>query len=466
MILRRSITARVTLIFAVLSTLVMIAVGTIASYSLEVHFEEEDLHEINGKLDLIQHAFGSVVTSADIQKLPQKLDDALVGHPALSVTVYEPEGRVIYSAHDADFPLASLNPHPVPYHKESARLNKWHLRDHVYRGLNIQMPTARPDKAMLNVAIALDIEHHQSFISRFQQFLWMSLLPGIVIMVVLGWIGARRAIAPVRDFMKVAGRVSASRLNERIPVETLPKELIDLGLSFNDMLKRLQDAFQRLSDFSSDIAHELRTPVSNLMTQTHVALSQTRTIEEYQEILYSNIEEYERLSRMIADMLFLAKSDNGLIVPHQETMDLAREIGAVIEFYEPMAEEKKLVIACIGTAFFTGDRLMMRRAFSNLLSNSIRHSFYSERICVDIQDLGTKKIRVRFDNVGEPIPRELLFRIFDRFYRVDPSRQRNNEGTGLGLAITKSIIESHGGEISALSQEGGVRFEVLLPIAE
>jgi two-component system heavy metal sensor histidine kinase CusS len=462
MILRKSITWRLTLLFAALSTTVFIAVGAIASFSVEKHFAEEDLDEINGKLELIQHAFDKVVTPADIEKLPQNLNDALVGHHALSVTVYEPSGKVLYTTHDADFPSYILASKPAHYKSESLLLRKWELNQHVYRGLSIQMATARTDGAPLNVAIALDIEHHQKFITRFQQSLWISLITGIVSMVILGWLAARRGLSPIRDFDKIARRVSASRLNERIPIETLPKELIDLGMSFNDMLQRLQDSFRRLSDFSSDIAHELRTPVSNLMTQSHVALSQSRTLDEYKEILYSNLEEYDRLSRMIADMLFLAKAENGLIVPNRELMALDKEVDGVIEFYEPLAEEKNIRIVRTGTAAFMGDRLMMRRAFSNLLSNAIRHTTNGQQIHIDIQNVEPQQIRLRMDNPGEPISQEHLSRIFDRFYRADPSRQRNTDGAGLGLAITRSIIESHGGKISAASEAGIVRFEILI----
>lgn len=460
MILRLSITWRLTLIFAVLSATVLIAVGAITSFSVEKHFAEDDMDEITGKLELIQHAFDNVQTAVDISQLPQKLNDALVGHHALSVMVYEPAGQVLYSSHDANFPRNILETNPARYKAEPSMLRKWSLNHRVFRGLCVQMPTAMPDRPVLNVAIALDIDNHEKFISGFQQSLWWTLVISIVLMVILGWIATRRGLSPIRDFVKLAGQISASRLNERIPVETLPLELIDMGLSFNNMLIRLQDSFHRLSDFSSDIAHELRTPVSNLMTQSHVALSQLRSLEEYQEILYSNIEEYDRLSRMIADMLFLAKADNGLIIPNRESMDLAQEIDAIIEFYDPLAEEKDLHIVRTGTAAFMGDRLMMRRAFSNLLSNAIRHTLQGREIRIDISD-DLNQIRIRFDNPSEPISPELLHRIFDRFYRVDPSRQRNTEGAGLGLAITKSIIESHGGEISAFMIEGSIRFEIL-----
>lgn len=465
MILHKSITWHLTLIFAALSTTVLIGVGAAASFSVEKHFAEEDMEEINGKLELIQHAFDNVKTTTDIEKLPQKLNDALVGHHALSVKIYEPDGKAIYSTHDADFPAYILNSKPEYYRPELSLLHKWNLNQRVFRGLSVQMPTARPSTAPLNVAIALDIEHHQIFITRFQQSLWISLVVGIVIVGILGWIAARRGLSPIRDFVAVARVVSVSRLNERLPVDTLPNELVLLGQSFNEMLQRLEDSFRRLSDFSSDIAHELRTPVSNLMTQSHVALSQSRTVDEYQEILYSNLEEYDRLTRMIADMLFLAKADNGLIVPNRESMSLEQEADAVIEFYEPLASEKNIVIQRTGSAKLMGDRLMMRRALSNLLSNALRHTAESQTIQITIQSIEPNQISLTIDNPGEPIAEEHLPRIFDRFYRVDPSRQRNTEGAGLGLAITKSIIESHGGGIlaSVSVTAGLVRFEILIP---
>ena len=462
MMFAKSLTWRLTLIYAALSITVMLAVGAIASLSVDKHFAEEDRHEIDGKLELIQNAFDYVKVPADLATLPQKLNDALVGHHDLLVTVYQPDGKILYSTHDANFPATLLKNKPVHYNSASVVLRKWTLNQRHYRGLSVQIPTSRPLAEPLNVAIAVDIEHHQTFISRFQQSLWISLITGILMMVTLGWLAVKRGLAPIRDFDVLAKRVSANRLNEHIPIETLPHELEALGLSFNDMLMRLEDAFKRLSEFSSDIAHELRTPVSNLMTASHVALSQPRTIEEYKEILYSNLEEYDRLSRMISDMLFLAKADNGLIVPNLEFINLADEVDAVIEFLEPLADEKKLTIQRNGTATIMGDKLMMRRAISNLLSNAIRHTNNNQPISINIEVMQSKQIKLTIGNPAEHMSQENLSRIFDRFYRVDPSRQRNSEGSGLGLAITKSIIESHGGKISAESNNGIIRLEIII----
>jgi len=300
--------------------------------------------------------------------------------------------------------------------------------------------------------------------ASFRKSLWIFVAFGVLLTGLLGWFDAQRGLAPVRNIAQVAKGISATRLGDRLPRESVPAELTDLAASFNDMLGRLEDSFRRLSDFSSDLAHELRTPVSNLMTQTHVALSRPRSAEEYREILYSNIEEYDRLARMIADMLFLAKADNDLIVPHRENIDLATEVDELIGFYEALADEQGVRVSRIGIGSISGDRLMIRRAISNLLSNAIRHTPRGGAVKVEVRDLGNDGVRIAVENPGQAIPPEHLRRLFDRFYRVDACRQRIGEGAGLGLAITKSIVEAHGGAISVSAERDTVRFEISIGI--
>ena len=190
------------------------------------------------------------------------------------------------------------------------------------------------------VGVALDFAAHHAFMAVFYEILWLAIAAGILSTAMLGWFAARRGLAPIRDMTNVAQSITASRLHDRLPTAALPMELVDLAAAFNGMLSRLEDSFRRLSEFSSDLAHELRTPIGSLMTQTHVALSRTRSAEEYREVLYSNSEEYERLARMIADMLFLAKSDHGLIAPRSEPVDLAIEVRELFEFYDALAEDQ------------------------------------------------------------------------------------------------------------------------------
>jgi len=270
----------------------------------------------------------------------------------------------------------------------------------------------------------------------------------------------------VRELADLTHGISANRLSERLPPESVPTEVVDLAIAFNDMLARLEDSFTRLSDFSSDLAHELRTPISNLMTQTQVAISKARSADQYREVLYSNLEEYERLARMIADMLFLAKADNGLIVQSSETVDLAAEARGLFDSYEALAEEHAVSLVLDGAGVVRGDRLMLRRALSNLLSNAIRHTPRDAPATVRIDQGRSGEIKLTVENPGLDIDPEHLPRLFDRFYRVDPSRHKaRSDGAGLGLAITKSIVEAHKGTILAFSSDGSTRFAITFPAA-
>jgi two-component system heavy metal sensor histidine kinase CusS len=196
-----------------------------------------------------------------------------------------------------------------------------------------------------------------------------------------------------------------------------------------------------------------------------VALSRTRAADEYKEVLYSNLEEYSRLSRMIGDMLFLAKADHGLIVPRRETVDLAAETQGLFAFYEALAEEKDVSLVLEGAGTIPGDRLMIRRALSNLLSNALRYTPRGNPVTVSIAKLDSGETRLAVENPGEDIAPEHLSRLFDRFYRLDASRQKTSEGTGLGLPITRSIVEAHHGTIRASSSHGTIRFEIRFPAA-
>jgi two-component system heavy metal sensor histidine kinase CusS len=199
------------------------------------------------------------------------------------------------------------------------------------------------------------------------------------------------------------------------------------------------------------------------MTQTQVALSRARTIDEYREILYSNMEEYERMAQMVGDMLFLAQADNGASEKETTDLDLAVEVRALFDYYEGWAEERGVSLALEGAAKTTGDRLMLQRALGNLLSNAIRHTPAGGTVRVRLGTSDDGGVEIMVENPGTVISPEHLPKLFDRFYRVDPSRQRNGEGAGLGLAIVKSIIDAHGGKIDITSAAGRTTFQIVLP---
>jgi two-component system, OmpR family, heavy metal sensor histidine kinase CusS len=462
-----SITSRLTLFFSTASTIVLLVVGTLVGSLLEKHFEEQDLIELNGKLELVRHTLAEVHTRSDLAAMEKNLADALVGHPDLSVTVLGPDQHVLFTTPNAKFATHLLEQTSIGESSRSTKLVTWKQEGETYRGMSADATTSIVGLPPAIVALAINIEHHRAFLKAFHNDLWLAIAAGIMLTILLGWIAARRGLTPVRKLTNVAKGISASRLGGRMSSSSVPPELVDLANAFNEMLSRLEDSFRRLSDFSSDLAHEIRTPISNLMTQTQVAVSKERSVDEYREVLYSNLEEYERLARMIADMLFLAKADNGLIIPSCEEVDLATEVRELFGFYEAVAEEQNVSLVLVGEGTVQGDRLMLRRALSNLLSNAIRHTPRHAEVKVIIKpETESGTIQLVFENQGENIAQEHLARLFDRFYRADASRQKASDGAGLGLAITKSIVEAHKGTIRVYSANGVTRFEIVFPFTD
>lgn len=230
------------------------------------------------------------------------------------------------------------------------------------------------------------------------------------------------------------------------------------------MLTRLNDAFDRLQYFSSDLAHELRTPVTTLMTRTEVTLSRERSAEGYQEALLGNLEALRNMSRLIDDMLFLARADNGRLVAHCERIPLAGLLVDLLDYYALLAEDAGLRIEFSGDAWVEGDPAMLRRALANLLSNALRYSPSGSVIGIAIEQDG-REVRIRVSNFGKTIAPEHLARLFERFYRADASRREGQANVGLGLSITQAIIESHGGSIDCQSADGITCFCIHLPPA-
>ncbi|MDP2031297.1 MAG: heavy metal sensor histidine kinase, partial [Thiobacillus sp.] len=409
----------------------------------------------------IQNLFKHTYTQKELDSLPQQLDDALVGHHGLAVAVTDARGDIWFATSGADFPQTLLNEcQAQPAGCMAGTLHQWTQSGTSYRGMAVSITTGggRP----YSVAVALNIQHHVLFMNKFRSVLALAIALAALTMAALGWIVTRWGLLPLRQVTDTVAGISAEHLGARLPASGLPAELMPLAAAFNAMLARLDDSFRRLSEFSSNIAHELRTPISNLMTQTQVALSSARDSNEYKEVLYSSLEEYERMAQMVGDMLYLAQADNGLLTPGQESVNLGDETHGLFDYFEAWAEERGVSLALTGSATIPGDKLMLRRVLSNLISNAIRHTPHGQTVQVSLTTHGDKAI-VAVENPGPEIPAEHLPRLFDRFYRVDPSRQRKGDGAGLGLAIVKSIVDAHGGSIKVASVNQATRFQLTLP---
>jgi two-component system heavy metal sensor histidine kinase CusS len=264
------------------------------------------------------------------------------------------------------------------------------------------------------------------------------------------WWIAHRGLSSLNQFRKVAERVSTQDLSHRLPLEDLPQELRELANGINFMLHRLDSGVQQLSQFSDDLAHELRTPISNLLGKAQVTLSRERPPEEYKQVLENCTEELDRVKRIVSDMLFLAQVSHPAALIPFEPIRLHEEAEKVAELFSLTAEEKNIDLNVSGQAMISGDRLMIQRAISNLLSNAIRHSPDGSRVSIDIST-GTTDVTLLVSNPGAGIAPEHLPKLFERFYRVDRGRSRTDGGTGMGLDIVRSIMSLHKGLIGVTS---------------
>lgn len=451
-----SLALRVTAWVGVATTLIFLVTASALEASIEEHFAGQDLGQLRPVAQTLRLALDDASAGAGSEALQQRFAETIADHHEVYFRVEDMDGRVLY---DATPPGLAERTHadPAVLRLDSAALRIWTAGGRSYRGAVLRIGRD-------TVILATAIDYHLRFLAALRRAIWLGTLVASAFSVLVAWLAVRQGHAPIRRIGARMREVSSERLDVRLDPDKVPVELADLVASFNAMLERIGQSFERLSNFSADIAHELRTPVTNLRTQTQVALSRARSADDYREILYSNLEEYERMSAMIGDMLFLAQAEHQLIRPEQSEVDLGAEVIELFEYFEAWAEERGVRLQAVGQApRVRGDREMLRRAVSNLLSNAIRHTAAGAAVTVRFGSDPSGWLEVCVENPGADIATEHLPHLFDRFYRVDPSRQRNGEGAGLGLAIVKSIVEAHGGSTDAVSTGGLTRFCMRLP---
>jgi two-component system heavy metal sensor histidine kinase CusS len=285
---------------------------------------------------------------------------------------------------------------------------------------------------------------------------------GIVLASALGYWVARIGLKPLRDLSAEARKLAPPRLSGRLQMTSLPPELDEFVTSFNSTLERVEQAYSRLESFNADVAHELRSPLTNLIGQTQVALTRGRSAEHYFEVLQSNLEELERLRSIINDMLFLASADQGTKATGLTRVSLAEEVATTLEYLDFILEDAQVQVQVRGDANVPIEKAHLRRALINLLHNAVQHTEPGQVIHVDIH-LEGDHVSIGVANPGSAIAREHLPKLFERFYRVDASRSNSGANHGLGLAIVKAIALMHGGTVFVLSQDGINTFGINLP---
>ncbi len=440
-----SMEIRLTLLLGVIALVVSSVAGYTLFWALKREVQRQEITEVAGKLELINHLIGMQATLAQMQDLRGALDNIMVGHGNLKTWITLADGSVFYG----DAP-------PVDVRPLSGREIRLHSHDGWnMRGLRVPLEGTLLPGAELTVAV--NLRPGTQFLYAFATALVLICAIWVGATLVLSAWAVRRSLSPIRRLSQQAARIQPDNLAVRLPEQGIDRELREFTHTFNGMLGRVQTAYQQMEGFNADVAHELRTPLATLISGAEVILSSPRSEQELREVLESNLEELEGLKALVNDMLFLARADGGEPAGDLQEVDVRREVARVAEYYEAALDEAGVSLTAHGAATLMANPRLLRRAIANLLSNAIRATPHGRGIdlyCITRQD----EIEIRVRNPGAPIAAEALPRIFDRFYRGDDARSRRADGHGLGLAIVRAIARMHGG--NAFARCGGQGTEV------
>ena len=338
------------------------------------------------------------------------------------------------------------------------------LPEHPYplKVLLTELP-AKDQRPPLRFMIGIDTETFHETQHKLLIALVSLAIVGVLMASALGYWVARIGLKPLITLSDEAQRLAPPLRAGRLRMSPLPPELEQFVDSFNSTLERVEQAYSRLESFNADVAHELRSPLTNLIGQTQVALTRGRSAEHYFEVLQSNLEELERLRSIINDMLFLASADQGSKATKLTSTSLADEVATTLEYLDFILEDAQVQVHVSGDAQVRIEIAHLRRALINLLSNAVQHTEPGKVIEVRIE-VEDHQVSIGVANPGSPIASKHLPRLFERFYRVDASRSNSGNNHGLGLAIVKAIALMHGGDVFVRSDRGMNTFGIHLPV--
>ncbi|EKD72279.1 MAG: hypothetical protein ACD_45C00717G0004 [uncultured bacterium] len=460
----QSIKIRLILFYTIATTSLLICI-TLSSYWVMVSTIYQAEHQfLSDEIDILQHIIHKKqhdisALKQEITEIPFILDNSIYRY---YIRILDDKNQPIIETsgmqkaiQGAPFFFAHLT------HKQS---HWWHSADGTDYLLMQAAVTFSEAKHVWTIQVALDVSYERHIIKKYRVYLFITLLTGIICALILGYIIANKSMRRLYDLTETTKNITATSLHQRINLQFWPSELRALGMAFNEMLDRIELSFSRLTQFSDDLAHELRTPVNNLIGETELVLSRSSTIEEYQQILESNLEESHRLSQVIENILFLARTENPKLEIKKNLVQVNEEIGLICDFYQALADEKNIQITLSGKATLHANPTMFRRMLNNILANALKYTPEYGKIDFTITEMQNNRIEIILRDNGIGIAAEHIPKLFNRFYRIDNARSHLSGGIGLGLPIVKSIIDLHHGTISITSiPEKGTIITIYLP---
>ena len=450
-----SLSMRLGLAVSIMGALLVLFLAVLAFLALTHELDKLSKDNLSEKMRQIEHSLSLYEKPVDINIKPHVLLDQVMGHDHLNLTIYDlinMRTPLLKSGFGLTDPRAELKAAGAATDKVSYSRS---TDDQGRHFLTASRLIRLPNGTNVAVLLSLDCANDEALLSTYLSSTIMALPLLLLLIGLSAWAVVKRGLAPLREFRKVAAMISAQDLSHRLSVVKMPQELSELAHGINFMLHRLDSDVQQLSQFSDDLAHELRAPISNLMGKAQVTLSRVRPAEEYKAVLESSTEELGRVARIVSDMLFLAQVSHPAALVPFETIALEDEALKIINLFSLSAEDKQISVSVTGRGSTIGDRLMIQRAISNLMSNAIRHCPVGQAITITIEVHATE-VSLHVANPGAGIEPQHLPHLFDRFYRVDTHHSRAGGSTGLGLAIVKSIMSLHQGVAEVNSRPGKI----------
>jgi len=445
---RVSLTWRVVLGFALLSLCLSSASGVYLFHALKREMAQRDREELAGKVLLFQKALSEVANLKELRAEPEALTHFLIGHDSLALRIRDGQGSTQLATH-APLPGVHLN---------SAIAGKLALSETGLDGVpwsGLAAAGQLADGGAVVLEVWRNVEAQHALLAWYRQQIVIAATLATLLAGLLGWLLVRMSLQPLQELTDATRAIHSDTLHQHLNAEKVPAELQGLVASFNELLARLDASFSQLSNYASDLAHEMRTPLGILLGQTQVALSRERSPDEYRQVLADNAEELERLAKMVNDLLFLAKAGQAEDLLTLGPIELGEETQRVCDFFEGLAEEKHIALRVSGQLRCQADQAALRRLLNNLVSNAIRYSPPGETVYLTIDSMLPG---ISIDNTPtEALPAD-LDTLFSRFY--SPNRQ--SDGHGLGLTIARAIARLHGGDISAELSGGRLFMRVRL----
>lgn len=456
-----SLTLRATLLFALIASLVVSAVGFYLYYSLEKELIRRADYQVSGRVQYFRHLLASEFPLSQLSHNPGLFENMLGNER--DILTFRLRGQPpLINVNPSRLALPSIAPVQAGQPLTLSTVNHLTAPDgtpvrFARAAVNIQ------DGRTVEITAAHFLTGEARMLRAFRWDITGAVLFAYFLIAALGYVVIRRGLRPLRHMALEATKIHPSSLSVRLSSENAPQELQQLIYSFNDMLGRLAEGYERLTQFSADLAHEIRTPVGAVMGHCQVALYQPRTTEEYETLLANNMVELERISRMVENILFLARAADARSVLNLSGIHISAEMNRIQEYFEGLAEEREMTLRSEGDGVLYADAILFQRALSNLVANAVRYGHAGSEIVIRAQKQ-TKGMDIQVISQGDPIPPEKLSKLFDRFYRADASRSQGGSSSGLGLSIVQAIMALHQGTVSVVSSpQGETQFTLTFP---